>query len=172
MNTRRTTHVTVLRALLAIAPRLFNEHLISATPFLWLQHPVDDAAYFYAELFDGEVLAEEYSRDSRLATIRVAGQTIHLFNAGPRKELTDAFSLQVSCSTQEDLDRIWAGLLRGGTPTAAGWIDDRFGVTWQIVPVHLNEWLRDPQRGPHVSEIMQRMVKLDFAPLQAALRGD
>lgn len=172
MNTRRTTHVTVLRPLLAIAAHLFNEHMISATPFLWLQHPVDDAAYFYAELFDGEVLAEDYTRESQAATIRVAGQTIHLCNAGPRKELTDAFSLKVSCSTQEDLDRIWAGLLRGGTPTAAGWIDDRFGVTWQVVPAHLHEWLRDPQRGTHVTEIMHRMVKLDFAPLEAALRGD
>lgn len=149
-----------------------NEPVISATPFLWLQHPIDDAAYFYAALFDGEVLSEDYGQAMQSATIRVAGQTIHLFNAGPYRELTEAFSIMVTCPSQTELDHIWDGLARGGTPTRCGWITDRFGVTWQVIPQQLREWLSDPQRGQEVTRTMLQMVKLDFAPLQAALRGD
>lgn len=146
--------------------------MISATPFLWLQHPVDDAAYFYAAIFDGEVLSEDYGPSMQSATIRVGGQTMHLFNAGPYRDLTEAFSIMVTCSSQVELDRIWDGLARGGTPTQCGWITDRFGVTWQVIPEQLREWLRDPHSGPAVTEAMLRMVKLEFAPLEAALRGD
>jgi predicted 3-demethylubiquinone-9 3-methyltransferase (glyoxalase superfamily) len=146
--------------------------VISATPFLWLQHPVDDAAYFYAALFDGEVLAENYGSAMRSARIRIAGQTIELFSAGPFQELTEAFSIMVTCSTQAELDHVWEGLSRGGTPSRCGWITDRFGVTWQVVPRQLREWLSDPEAGPAVTRTMLSMVKLDFAPLEAALRGN
>ena len=146
--------------------------MISATPFLWLQHPIDDAAYFYAALFDGEVLAEDYGATMRSARIRIAGQTIELFSAGPFDELTQAFSIVVTCSSQAELDRIWEGLCRGGTPSQCGWITDRFGVTWQVIPQPLREWLSDPERGQAVTQTMLGMVRLDFAPLEAALRGD
>ncbi len=146
--------------------------MISATPFLWLQHPIDDAAYFYAALFDGEVLAEDYGPTMRSARIRIAGQTIELFSAGPFDELTQAFSIVVTCSSQAELDRIWEGLCRGGTPSQCGWITDRFGVTWQVIPQPLREWLSDPERSQAVTQTMLGMVRLDFAPLEAALRGD
>lgn len=146
--------------------------MISATPFLWLQHPIDDAAYFYASVFDAEILSEDYGPAMQSAMIRVAGQTIHLFNAGPYRELTEAFSIMVTCSSQAELDRIWEGLSKGGTPSRCGWITDRFGLTWQVVPQELREWLADPQRGRAVTEVMLTMVKLDFAPLEAALRGE
>ncbi len=149
-----------------------NGAMVSLTPFLWLQHPVDDAAYFYAGLFDGEILAEEYAPHSQSATIRVAGQTLHLFNAGIHPELTRAFSLMTTCPTQEKLDHIWEGLAKDGTAAAGGWVTDRFGVSWQVVPAGLREWLRDPERGQAVHRAMLQMTKLDFAVLQAALRGD
>lgn len=146
--------------------------MIRATPFLWLQHPIDDAAYFYAATFDGEVLSENYGPAMQSATVRVAGQTMHLFNAGEFREITEAFSMMVTCSSQAELDRIWDALNKGGTPMQCGWITDRFGVTWQIIPEKLDEWLADPQRGPAVTDVMMRMVKLEFAPLEAALRGN
>lgn len=146
--------------------------MIRATPFLWLQHPIDDAAYFYAAAFDGEVLSEEYGPVMQSATVRVAGQTIHLFNAGEFREITEAFSMMVTCSSQAELDRIWDALNKGGTPMQCGWITDRFGVTWQVIPDKLDEWLADPARGAAVTEVMMQMVKLEFGPLEAALRGD
>lgn len=146
--------------------------MLSATPFLWLQHPVDDAVHFYAHVLDAEVLAEDYGPAMQLAKIRVAGQTLHLFNAGEFQELTQAFSLLVTCSTQAELDRIWAGLENGGAPMQCGWITDRFGITWQIIPERLDEWLADPHRGQQVTEAMLTMVKLDIAALESALRGD
>lgn len=147
------------------------ECVITATPFLWLQHPVDDAAYFYAELFDGEIVAEDYGDAMQSATIRLAGQTLHLFNAGPMRELTEAFSVMVTCSSQQEIDRIWSGLERGGTPRRCGWITDRFGVTWQVVPDRLREWLSDPQTGREVTQVMLGMVKLEIAALESAHRG-
>ena len=146
--------------------------MIRATPFLWLQHHIDDAAYFYAATFDGEVLSEEYGPVMQSATVRVAGQTIHLFNAGEFREITEAFSMMVTCSSQAELDRIWDALNKGGTPMQCGWITDRFGVTWQVIPDKLDEWLADPARGAAVTEVMMQMVKLEFGPLEAALRGD
>ena len=143
----------------------------SVTPFLWLQHPVDDAVHFYAWTVGAEVLSETYGPRTQSATIRVANQKLHLFNAGPYRDLTEAFSLMITCSTQDELDRIWEGLSQGGNPTRCGWITDRFGVTWQVIPERLQEWLSDPERGAAVNETMLTMVKLDFAPLEAALRG-
>ena len=146
--------------------------MISASPFLQLQHPIDDAAYFYARLFDGEVLAEEYTQRAQSASIRIGGQVLHLFNGGACPPPTEAISILVTCSSQDELDRIWAGLEEGGSANGGGWITDRFGVTWHVVPSGLREWLIDPQRGDHVAEVMTQLVKLDFAPLEAALRQD
>jgi predicted 3-demethylubiquinone-9 3-methyltransferase (glyoxalase superfamily) len=87
-------------------------------------------------------------------------------------ELTAAFSLMVTCSTQAEIDRLWDALLEGGSATRCGWLTDRYGVTWQIVPEGLQEWLSDPQYGRAVTERMLEMVKLEIGPLQAALRGD
>lgn len=145
----------------------------TVTPFLWIQHPVADAVAFYTALFDdAEVLSGLHS-DERMssATVRLAGQTLHLFNAGSWRDLTEAFSLMVTCATQEEIDHLWVGLGDGGTPSMCGWVTDRFGVTWQIVPDRLQEWLSDPERGGEVARVMLQMHKLEIAPLEAALRG-
>lgn len=146
--------------------------MIASLPFLWLTHPVDDVAYFYAQLFDGEVLAEHYTDTMQSASIRVAGHVLHLFKGRTPWRCPHQASLMVGCSTQAELDRIWAGLERDGDPQGGGWITDKFGVTWQVVPATLREWLGDPQHGPRVAELMSQLTKLDFAPLEAALRED
>lgn len=146
--------------------------MLTATPFLWLQHPVDDAVAFYTRIFDGDILSEDYGRQTQYATIRILGQTLNLFNGGAYEDLTSAFSVMVTCSSQDEIDRLWDGLCEGGSPMQCGWVTDRFGVTWQIIPDGLQEWLNDPERGADVTARMLEMVKLEIAPLEAALRGD
>lgn len=145
----------------------------TATPFLWLQHPVDEAAQFYSALFDdAEVLdGPHIGEHMSSATVRVAGQTVHLFNAGPYRELTEAFSLMVTCEDQAQIDRVWDRLADGGTPSRCGWITDRFGVTWQVVPEHLQDWLADPEHGADVTRRMLDMIKIETGPLLEALHG-
>lgn len=146
--------------------------MLTATPFLWLQHPIEEAVAFYTGTFGGEVVSENYSPAMESATIRILGQTLHLFNAGHYRDLTEAFSLMVTCTTQAEIDRLWETLGQGGTPSRCGWVTDRFGVTWQIIPEDLEEWLSDPEHGQSVTARMLEMDKLEIAPLQAALRGD
>ncbi|HRY10523.1 MAG: VOC family protein [Actinobacteria bacterium] len=145
----------------------------TVTPFLWIQHPVDEAANFYAGLFDdGQIVSgPNVGDDMSSATVRMSGQTIHLFNAGTQRALTEAFSLMVTCSTQAEIDRLWDALCDGGTPSMCGWVTDRFGVTWQVVPDSLQEWLSDPARGGEVAKVMLQMQKLEIADLRAALSG-
>ena len=145
----------------------------TVTPFLWIQHPVDDAAVFYAGLFDdGEIVAgPDVGDEMSSATVRFAGQTVHLFNAGTLRELTEAFSLMVTCSSQEEIDRLWDALSEAGSPSMCGWVTDRFGVTWQVIPENLQEWLGDPTRGGEVAKVMLQMQKLHIADLRAALLG-
>ena len=149
-----------------------NGQMLTVTPFLWIQHPVDEAANFYAGLFkDGEIVSgPDVGDEMSSATVRFSGQTIHLFNAGSQRELTEAFSLMVTCSSQAEIDRLWDALCDGGLPSMCGWVTDRFGVTWQVIPADLQEWLSDPTRGGEVAKVMLQMQKLEIAALQAALR--
>ncbi len=144
---------------------------MQVTPFLWIQHPVEEAVDFYMGLFpDAETLAgPEVSEHMSSATIAIQGQTLHLFNAGTYRELTEAFSLMVTCSTQDEIDRLWGPLCDGGTPTRCGWVTDRYGITWQIIPENLREWLAHPDHGADVTRVMLDMVKLEIGPLKAAM---
>ena len=143
----------------------------TVTPFLWIQHPVPDAVQFYTGLFaDAELISgPDVGEAMSSATVRLAGQTVHLFNAGRLRELTEAFSFMVTCSDQAEIDRLWDGLCDGGTPTQCGWVTDRFAVTWQVIAEKLQEWLSDPVHGADVAQVMLQMVKLEIAPLEAAL---
>ena len=143
------------------------------TPFLWLQHPIPEAVDFYVRLFDdAEILdGPNIGEHMSSATLRLAGQTVHLFSAGPFRELTEAFSLMVTCEDQQQIDRIWDRLADGGTPSRCGWITDRFGLTWQVVPEQLQDWLADPEHGAEVTRRMLEMIKIEAGPLLAALQG-
>ena len=153
--------------------RRLNGQMLTVTPFLWIQHPVDEAATFYAGLFDdGEIVSgPDVGDEMSSATVRFNGQTLHLFNAGSQRELTEAFSLMVTCSSQAEIDRLWDALCDGGLPSMCGWVTDRFGVTWQVIPEDLQEWLSDPTRGGEVAKVMLQMQKLEMAALQAALQA-
>jgi predicted 3-demethylubiquinone-9 3-methyltransferase (glyoxalase superfamily) len=102
------------------------------------------------------------------------GQRFQAISAGPHHEFNDAISIAVLCDDQAELDRYWNALLeQGGKPQACGWLIDRFGLRWQIVPAALDEWMRDadPARSKRVAEAMLKMVKLDVAALEKAYRS-
>ena len=102
------------------------------------------------------------------------GQRFQAITAGPHHEFNDAISLVVACDNQAELDEYWNALLQGGgKPQACGWLIDRFGLRWQIVPAGLDEWMQeaDPVRSKRVTDVVMKSVKFDIAELEAAYRG-
>jgi len=153
-------------------------------PFLWYAKQAEEAAKLYASIFpDSHVdrvtplMSESPSGPPgsvKVVDFTLFGQRFQAMTAGPHHEFNDAISLVVECDDQKELDRYWDALIDGGgKPQACGWLIDRFGVRWQIVPSALNEMMQDKDtaRSKRVSDAMLRMVKLDLATLQQAYRG-
>jgi predicted 3-demethylubiquinone-9 3-methyltransferase (glyoxalase superfamily) len=141
------------------------------TPFLWLENRAEEAAQFYASIFEN---AEVLHSDAQIATVRLEGQEFHLLNGGPHFKLSPAFSIFVSCETQAEIDDLWAKLTAdGGKESQCGWLEDKFGVSWQLCPPLLVKYLNDPDRekANRVRDAMMTMNKLDIAALQRAYDG-
>ena len=146
------------------------------TPFLWFQGDLQGALDLYTSVFaDSEVLATtERGGDLFAATFRIGGIQLSGFNAEGGPAFTDAISLFVDCADQAEVDYYWDALLAGGgRPTQCGWLVDRFGVSWQVVPRRLMELLEDPdpERAQRATAEMMTQVKLDVARLEAAADG-
>jgi predicted 3-demethylubiquinone-9 3-methyltransferase (glyoxalase superfamily) len=153
------------------------------TPFLWFDDDAEEAIRFYASIFpDTKTLSQSRwgpggpvpAGTLMTARIRLGGQEYLLLNAGPTYRLNEAFSLFVSCETQAEVDDLWKRLTAdGGEPRQCGWLKDRFGLSWQIIPSTLTEMLsdKDPARAGRVAKAMMSMQKLDIAKLQAAWDG-
>lgn len=146
------------------------------TPFLWFDDDLQDAIAFWAGIFpDTELLDSRTDDGGRFfsGTFRLIGRTFFALNGGPGHPHTDAFSLFVECADQAEVDRYWDALAESGTPVACGWITDRYGLSWQIVPKRLPELLGDPDpaRAKRALDAMMGMVKLDVAALEAAADG-
>lgn len=152
-------------------------------PHLWYTDEAEEAARLYASIFpDSHVdrvtplMSESPSGPPgsvRVVDFTLFGQPFQAISAGPHHEFNDAVSFVVRCDDQAELDRYWDALVAaGGTPQACGWLVDRFGVRWQIVPAALDEMMRDPDpdRSRRVTDAMLKMVKLDIAALEAAYR--
>ena len=158
------------------------------TPCLWFDDRAEEAARFYTSVFRnsrigritryGEAGREIHGRPAgSVMTVgfEVDGQTFTALNGGPHFQFNEAISFQVMCETQEEIDHYWAKLSDGGDPNAqqCGWLKDRFGVSWQIVPTGLLDMLGDPEseRSQRAMEAMLRMKKLDLAALRRAHDG-
>jgi predicted 3-demethylubiquinone-9 3-methyltransferase (glyoxalase superfamily) len=151
-------------------------------PFLWYAKDAEAAARFYCSILpdshiDGTWTLPTDSPSGPAGSVVVVdftlrGQRFQAMTAGPHHDFNDAMSIVVYCDSQEELDRYWNALLDGGKPTACGWLIDRYGVRWQIVPERLDQLLRDPDkaRAKRVADAMLKMVKLDIAALEAAAR--
>ena len=151
--------------------------MTSITPFLWFDDNAQDAIQLYSDVFPGtRVLEHAEGPDGKLfsATIEVAGQRISVLNGGPGHPFTDAASLFVSCADQAEVDRYWDSLTAdGGAPGRCGWLTDRFGLSWQIVPEAMGRLLSDPDRekAQRVMQAMLQMSKIEVADLDAAYQG-
>lgn len=150
--------------------------------WFWFDGQAEEAATFYADLFGGEVTGIERTPegtpfpagDVMTASFRVLGHDFHALNGGPKFEHTSATSFMVQCDDQVEIDRLWAALSDGGVEQQCGWVVDRFGITWQIVPAQLQQLLSgngDAVAAQRVWQAMMPMVKLDIAALEAALKG-
>jgi predicted 3-demethylubiquinone-9 3-methyltransferase (glyoxalase superfamily) len=153
-------------------------------PFLWYAKDAEAAATLYASIFpDSRVdrvtalMSETPSGPPgsvKVVDFTLFGQRFQAMTAGPHQEFNDAISIVVLCEDQAELDRYWNALLEGGgRPQACGWLTDRFGVRWQIVPARFAEMMADtdPKRSKKVTDAMLQMVKFDIATLEKAYRS-
>jgi predicted 3-demethylubiquinone-9 3-methyltransferase (glyoxalase superfamily) len=153
-------------------------------PFLWYAKEAEQAARFYASIFPDSRVERVTTMQSdspsgppgsvKVVDFILRGQRFQAMTAGPHDEFNDAISFVVECADQKELDRYWNALLkRGGKPQACGWLVDRFGVRWQIVPAVMLKMMADKNRArsKRASDAMLTMVKLDIAKLEKAYRG-
>jgi predicted 3-demethylubiquinone-9 3-methyltransferase (glyoxalase superfamily) len=143
------------------------------TPFLWFDDQLEEAMAFYTAIFpDGEIVdAQNFGDQVMTGRWRVAGQEFMGMNAGPQHPPTPAFSIWVDCVDQAEVDHYWEALLEGGgREDRCGWLQDRFGVSWQIVPRRLAELMTDadPARAQRAMNEMLTQRKIDVAALERA----
>lgn len=139
----------------------------SITPFLWFDGNFEEAAHYYVSLFPNSRLD---GLNPMGGSFTLAGQRFMGLNGGPQYRFSPAVSFFVVCRDQKEVDRLWTALLKGGKPSRCGWIDDRFGLTWQIIPQAFLDLTSDPdpRKSGAVFQAMMGMVKLDVKGLQAA----
>jgi predicted 3-demethylubiquinone-9 3-methyltransferase (glyoxalase superfamily) len=160
------------------------ETMQKIVPSLWYAQEAEEAARFYASVFpDSRVdRVTALPADSpsgppgavKVVEFTLFGQAFMAMSAGPHHDFNDAISFTVNCASQAEIDRYWDAIVaHGGKPQACGWIMDRYGLRWQLVPVALGAMMSDPDRAKarRAAEEMLRQVKLDVAKLEAAFAG-
>jgi predicted 3-demethylubiquinone-9 3-methyltransferase (glyoxalase superfamily) len=146
------------------------------TPFLWFDNNAEEAIQFYTSIFkDSKVKNVQRMGETVLTgTFEINGQEFMVLNGGPRFKFTEAISLFVKCENQTEVDEYWNKLVDGGEPQQCGWLKDKFGLSWQIIPQALGELLgdKDPVKSKRVMDAMLQMKKIDIAKLKAAHAGN
>ncbi|MBI5585185.1 MAG: VOC family protein [Deltaproteobacteria bacterium] len=155
-------------------------------PCLWFDHQAEEAAIFYVSIFNnsrilkiaryGKAGAEVAGRPEgsvMTVTFQLEGQDFMALNGGPVFTFSPAISLMVDCPTQEELDRLWERLTEGGTVEQCGWLRDKYGVSWQIVPTIMDELMSDPdpEKTNRVMQALLQMKKIDIKGLKQAYEG-
>jgi predicted 3-demethylubiquinone-9 3-methyltransferase (glyoxalase superfamily) len=149
------------------------------TPFLWFNDNAEEAANFYVSIFKNSEVKDisRYGEGSpypagtaMIVNFQLEGRDYMALNGGPEYKFTEAFSLFVSIKTQEEVDDLWERLSEGGEKGPCGWLKDKFGLSWQIVPTKLGELLGspDPVKAQRVMKAMLQMGKIDTVALQRA----
>lgn len=152
------------------------------SPFLWFDSQAEEAARFYVSVFPNSELrsVSRYPDDMpgvggtvMAVSFALDGLEFQALNGGPQFPFTEAVSFFVRADTQQVIDDLWAKLTAGGEPSRCGWLKDRFGLSWQVVPPILGEFLGDPdqERSGRVMRAMLAMTKIDIAALRAAYNG-
>lgn len=150
------------------------------TPFLWFDNQAEEAAQFYSSIFkNSKILQVSRYGDAgpgpkgsvMVVNFQLAGQEFTALNGGPRFKFSEAFSFVVKCENQQEIDEYWSKLTAdGGEESMCGWLKDKFGFSWQIVPTEIGTLMsnKDPKKATRVMEALLQMRKLDIAKLKAA----
>ena len=153
------------------------------TPFLWFDHQAEEAAAFYVSVFPNSRILHvaRYGPGGRgvegqamTVTFELDGTTFIALNGGPYFQFSEAVSFSIACEDQAEVDRYWEALTAGGgAPSQCGWLKDRFGLSWQVVPRVMGELIGDPdpEKARRATEAMLQMTKLDIAALRRAHAG-
>jgi predicted 3-demethylubiquinone-9 3-methyltransferase (glyoxalase superfamily) len=150
------------------------------TPCLWFDGKAEEAANFYVSVFrNSKIVSMARFGDAgpgpkgtvMMVSFQLEGQDFLALNAGPQYTFTPAISFLKTCETQREIDDLWTKLTAGGEENQCGWLTDKFGVSWQIVPSILNKLMQDPGRSKRTMETMLTMRKLDIKRLQGAVNG-
>ena len=152
------------------------------TPFLWFNDQAEAAANFYCSVFKNAktLNISRYGEGApapkgtvMVVRFQLDGQEFMALNGGPQFTFSPAISFVVNCQTQEEVDELWERLSEGGTTQQCGWLQDQFGISWQIVPTALGELMSDPDpvKSQRVMQAMLQMEKIDLAGLRRAYAG-
>ena len=152
------------------------------TPFLWFDGKAEEAANFYVSIFKNSKIGQmsrygEHGPGPKgtvmIATFQMDGQEFIALNGGPQFTFSPAISFVVNCESQEEVDDLWEKLSAGGMKRQCGWLQDKFGVSWQIVPTALPKLMSDPDREKtgRVMQALMKMDKIDIKLLQQAFAG-
>jgi predicted 3-demethylubiquinone-9 3-methyltransferase (glyoxalase superfamily) len=157
------------------------------TPFLWFNDNAEEAVKFYTSIFKnskiGKIARYDEAREKAAGRpagsvmtveFQIEGQEFVALNGGPIFKFTEAISFVVNCETQEEVDYYWEKLSQGGKEVQCGWLKDKYGLSWQIVPTVLGELLsdKDAAKAQRVMQAMLKMVKLDIEKLKQAAKGN
>lgn len=143
------------------------------TPFLWFDHQAEEATHFYVSIFKNSKVVSINRMGGGVVTgttFSLDGQEFHALNGGPLFKFTEAISLYVNVETQEEVDELWKKLAEGGSESRCGWLKDKYGLSWQIIPSTLSKLLSDPDpvKAKRVLDAMLKMGKIEIEKLKAA----
>jgi len=152
------------------------------TTFLWFNNNAEEAANYYTSIFKNSKILDvsRYGEvgpgpkgSVMIVKFQLAGQEFVALNGGPQFKFTEAISLMVNCESQQEIDELWRKLTAGGQESQCGWLKDKFGLSWQIVPTELGKLMsaKDPAKANRVMQALLQMKKLDIAKLQQAAEG-
>lgn len=153
------------------------------TPFLWFDDQAEEAAKFYTSIFPNSKIGKiEYFTEAGprpagmvvTVSFQIQGQEFVALNGGPEFSFTPAISFLVECNSQEEVDFYWGKLTEGGKEVECGWLEDKYGVSWQIVPAILTELMENnnPEKARRVTEALLKMKKIDIETLKRAFEGE
>ena len=142
------------------------------TPFLWYDHQAEEAANYYVSVFKNSKVTSVNRVDNRVMTVNfeLDGQQFIALNAGPHFKFTEAISFFISCENQQEVDMFWDKLSDGGEKSMCGWLKDKYGLSWQVIPTALTKLMGDPDpvKAKAVLDAMLKMKKIVIADLQHA----
>ncbi|MBI5402637.1 MAG: VOC family protein [Ignavibacteriae bacterium] len=151
-------------------------------PFIWLEKGAEEAAEFYCSVFkDGKITSKSYYGENAMmpkgtlmaVNFTINGQDFSVLNGGPYYKITPAISFLIKCKNQEEIDYFWEKLTEnGGKEVQCGWLEDKFGVTWQVVPENIDKYFCDTPNYKMVMDVLFKMKKLEIAVLEKAFKGE